>query len=122
MRKEKLKKIVLSTVCFVFILSLFIIYSNLHYHVINNNFLIFHGHPFEHTNQSSSPAKSHSHSASEFLLYFSLVNIDSVVFFLITILTLTILIRYLSNFSNRIVYNNPTYLFPALRAPPSILF
>jgi hypothetical protein len=121
MQKEKIKKVIISAVCLLFILSLVVIYSNFHFHVINNGFLIFHSHPYDKTHTNSSPIKSHSHSSLEFLFYFSLINIDTVVFFLLTILTLTIVIKYLFNFSNRIVYNNPTYLFPALRAPPSNL-
>lgn len=118
MRKEKLRNIIVSTVCLLFILSLFVVYFNFHFHIINNGFLIFHSHPYNKTHNNSSPIKSHPHSSLELLLYFSLVNIDTVVLFILAILTLTILIKYLSNFSNRIVYNNPTYLFPALRAPP----
>jgi len=122
MQKEKFKKVIISAVCLLFILSLVVIYSNFHFHVINNGFLIFHSHPYDKTHNDSSPIKTHSHSSLEFLLYFSLISIDIVVFLLLAILTLTILIKYLFNFSNRFIYNNPTYLFPALRAPPSILF
>ncbi len=122
MRKEKLRNIIVITVCLLFILSFFVVYSNFHFHLINNGFLIFHSHPYNKTDNNSYPITSHPHSSLEFLLYFSLINIDTVIFFILAILTLTILIKYLSNFSNRIVYNNPTYLFPDLRAPPSNLF
>ena len=118
MPSEKIKKIIVVTVSLLFILSLLVIYSNFHFH-INNNFLIFYSHPYDKTQNNPSPIKSHPHSSLAFLFYFSLVNIDGIVFFLLAILTLTILIKYLSNFSVRIVYKNPTYLFSPLRAPPA---
>jgi len=119
MQREKFKKAIVSAVCLLFMLSLLVIYSNFHFHIINNGFLIFHSHPYDKTHNNSSPIKSHPHSPLELLFYFSLVNIDGIVFFLLAILTLTILIKYLSNFSVRIVYKNPTYLFSPLRAPPA---
>ena len=122
MQRGKLKKIIVSAVCLLFILSLVVIYFNFHFHLNNNNFLIFHGHPYDKAHNSSSPIKSHDHSSLEFLLYFLLINIDTIVFFVIAILISTVFIKYLSNFSNRIIYNNPTYLFAVLRAPPLVSF
>jgi len=120
MPSEKIKKIIVVTVSLLFILSLLVIYSNFHFH-INNNFLIFYSHPYDKTQNNPSPIKSHPHSSLAFLFYFSLVNIDGIVFFSLAILTLTILIKYVSNFSNRLGYNDPTFLLPVLRAPPLIL-
>lgn len=119
MQREKLINVILSIVCLLFILFLIVIYSNFHFHIIND-FLIVHSHPYDKTHHNSSPIKSHSHLSLEFLLYFSLVNFDSIVFFLIPILTLTILIKYASNFSDQLVCNDPLFLLPVLRAPPLI--
>jgi len=122
MLPEKIKKIITVSIFLLFILSLIVIYSNFHFHLNNNDFLIFHSHPYDKAQNNSSPIKSHDHSSLELLLYFSLINIDTVVFFAIAMLTLIVFIKYLSNFSNRIVYNNPTYLFAVLRAPPLVSF
>lgn len=117
MKRQKLIKIIIIIVCLLFILSLIVIFSNFHFHIINN-FLIFHSHPSDKPHNDSSPIKSHLHSSLEFLLYFSLFNIDSIALFFMAILTLTISIKYLVSFSNRFIYITPTFLFPVLRAPP----
>lgn len=122
MLSNRIKKSINVSVSILFVLSLVVIYSNFHFHLNNSNFLVFHSHPYDKAHNNSSPIKSHDHSSLELLLYFSLINIDTVVFYAIAILTLTLLIKYLSNFSNRIIYNNPTYLFAALRAPPLASF
>jgi len=114
---QKLKKIITVSVSLLFILSLVAINSNLHFH-FNNNFLFFHSHPYDKSHNDSSPIKSHEHSSSELLLYFSAIHIDTIVFFALAILTLTLLIKYLSIVSSQIIYTNPTYLFAVLRAPP----
>jgi len=119
---KKLKKFILIIICLVFFLSLFAVYSNVHFHIVNNHLVVPHSHPYDKGHGNSSPIKSHDHSSMELLLYFSLTNIDTVVFFAIAILSLTILIKYLSDFSDRIIYNNPTYLFAVLRAPPLVSF
>ena len=77
-----MKKVITGIVCLVFILSLFLLYTNLHVHVVNN-LLVTHSHPFDKGHSSKSPLKSHHHNSVEFLIYATLFNFDGIVLLLV---------------------------------------
>lgn len=120
MQRKKLKKIIVSIVCLLFIFSLLILYVNFHFHVINNNLLVSHSHPFDKNHDSKSPLKSHPHTSVEFLIYSSLINFDGIIFLLFFLIILSIAINFLSNKKNSFRYNNSAFLLPILRAPPLV--
>ena len=112
-----MKKVVTGIVCLVFILSLFLLYTNLHVHVVNN-LLVTHSHPFDKGHSSKSPLKSHHHNSVEFLIYATLFNFDGIVLLLVFLFILSILVNFLSTLQVFFRSLNPSFLFPVLRAPP----
>jgi hypothetical protein len=118
MRNKKLKKIIATVCCLFFVFSLFILFSNLHFHVINNGFLIFHSHPYDKSHHNNSPVKSHYHSDLEFFIYHSVATNDGLVLSIFIFLIFSVLIKYLFISTDTIIQNNRIFLLPILRAPP----
>ena len=112
-----MKKVITSIVCLVFILFLFLIYTNLHFHVVNN-LLVTHSHPFDKDHNGKSPFKSHQHTSIEFLIHATLFNFDGIVLLLVLLFILSILINFLPTLQVFFRSLNPSFLFPVLRAPP----
>lgn len=122
MKKKLIKIILINLVCFFFIFTNFIIYNNLHFHILENGHLIFHGHPFNKSNTCNSPINSHCHSSFEFLLYSLSTNVKAIIIFLSAIIIIRKLIVVSVDCFYQFVYINPAFLVPADRAPPSDRF
>ncbi len=118
MRNKTLKKIVATVSCLLFAFSLFILFSNLHFHIANNKFLISHSHPYDKSHHDNYPVKSHHHSNIDFLIYFSVASNDGLILFIFILLILLVLMKYCFIGSDTINHANPTFLLPILRAPP----
>lgn len=118
MPAKKIKKVILSIVCLIFTLSLFVLYFNIHFHIINENFLITHSHPFDKDHSSKFPFQSHHHSPLEFLIYATLINVSGIILFSGFLINLPILIDFLPNLPVFFWHLSPAFLFPTLRAPP----
>lgn len=117
MRSETFKKIIATLWCFLFAFSLFILFSNTHFHSVNNGFLISHSHPYDKNQQDNFPEKSHHHSDLEFLIYFSVASINGLILLFFIIFIFLILMKYHFLFDT-VIHCNSTYQFPTLRAPP----
>ena len=114
----KRKKIIYCFSLIFFLLSIFVAYSNLHLHVLNNGFTIVHGHPFHKDATNPSPFQKHHHSNSAFLFIASIISLSGLISWLVIILAILLLLTYLKwNFEHQ-TYLRPFYSIPTLRAPP----
>jgi len=103
MQRNRIKIFIIGVICLLFILSNFVVFTNLHYHQLENGNFVFHGHPFEKRNDTQAPVNSHSHSVFEFLQYFFLQNSETIILFLLGFLILRKLIEFLfDNLNNEI--------------------
>lgn len=122
MQKRTLIKIIAVICCFLFLLSLIILVSNLHLHIIDNSFLISHSHPYDKSHADNCPTKSHQHSQFEFLIYYLVVTNDSLILFVFLTLIFSAVAKYLFMRVEKIDHSNLTFLLPILRAPPVRFF
>jgi len=118
MQIKKLKKFISIILSLVFFISLFAVFSNLHFHITNNHLLVPHSHPYDKDHSKNSPVRSHHHDGLEFLVYFNLLNSDGLPLLVFILIILLLLIKYLLCFDRTLVQTNTTYLLPILRAPP----
>jgi len=117
MKKKKSIRLITGALFFFLIISSFIIFSNLHFHIYNG-FIIVHGHPYDRTQDNTSPLKTHSHSSFEHLYYSSTVNFETLFFLFISIIFFIKLLNYIITKSEQTFYCNPIFSNPSLRAPP----
>ena len=117
MKKKKSIHLIIGAIFFFLIISSFIIFSNLHFHVFDG-FLIVHGHPYDTTQDNNSPLQTHTHSSSEYLYYSSTINFETLFFLFFSILFIVKLLSYILAKFEQLFYNNPIFSNPSLRAPP----
>jgi len=119
--KNNEKKYLVTSLLLLLLLILIqlFIYSNLHFHVLNNGFTILHGHPIQNSKSDSSPAKTHHHSVEGYLFLSTVISMDSLVLILYALIIFIKIIFALISFSNYHIGFDPLYLTPCLRAPPS---
>ncbi len=121
MNLSNTKKLLLSFTCFFFLISLILIYSNLHVHVLNNGLTVLHGHPFSHS-RSQSPVNSHHHSTAEYLFLFCAAAVEGWLIFLFLPWLFFKTVDYLFRFVDDLFQTSYYNFAQLLRAPPAILF
>jgi len=118
MKKMKHSRFIVWVLLFILIISFVIIYSNLHFHILNG-LVIVHGHPYNNAENNNSPLTSHSHSSFDYL-YYSFINIfEFFIFLIVSIIFLVKLLNYIKNSFKHLTYNNPFVVIPCFRAPPA---
>ncbi|OQX88452.1 hypothetical protein B6D60_02190 [candidate division KSB1 bacterium 4484_87] len=113
---SKAKKVLAIITLLIFVITTFLVYSNLHFHIVDSHYVI-HGHPFQKKSHNAASAPCHQHSAAGFLFYSSIFNIASLFFLLLIIFILLFVSKFTFN-PQSFYYYIPTYSFPFLRAPP----
>ena len=117
MKKKKSIHFIIGALFFLLIISSFVIYSNLHYHIYNG-FIIVHGHPYNKTQNDNSTLPPHLHSPGDFFYYFSVVSLEFLICLIASILFFIKFVKYLINHLDQFLYNNPFFSNPSLRVPP----
>ena len=120
MQNPKIKNIIIGILCFAFIFAGVIIYSNLHFHIMNDGYLIVHGHASAKNSQSQSPVKFHFHSFFELLILNIVLTILGIVLLLLVIMDLKISRVIPYDALDFIPHSNPLIILPIFRAPPLI--
>ncbi len=113
---SKTKKVLAIITLLTFVIVTFLVYSNLHFHIVDSSYVI-HGHPYHKKPHDAANLPNHTHSTSGFLYYSSIFNIVSLVILLLIVFVLV--------FTNEIVFKKknfyylaPLFSTPFLRAPP----
>jgi len=117
MKKKKSIHLTIGAIFFFLIILSFIIFSNLHFHILDG-FVIVHGHPYDRTQDNTSPLKTHSHSSFEHLYYSSTINLETLFFIFISIIFFIKLLNYVITKAEQLFYSDPFFSNPSLRAPP----
>ena len=118
MKNKKFLRFTFGVLFFFLILSSFVVFSNLHFHICYVFFIVY-GHPYDKTDGNNSPFSSHSHSSLGFLHYFSSFTFEIFIFLFFTIIFFAKLLNYIRNQFEQLFYHNPFILITSLRAPPT---
>jgi hypothetical protein len=109
------------TICIIFfslIISIFIIFSNLHFHTLTDGNLIVHGHPFNKNDSNPSPLNTHHHSPIENFVIFSLMYVAGFIALLFLVLVFYKLLNNALHYFEKIIPSDHFLSNPSLRAPP----
>ncbi len=120
MNSAKSKYITISLIFLLFVLSHFVIFSHLHFHILTNGFVIVHGHAFPRNSEDNSPATRHQHSQIDHLIINSIMSIDGFISLCFLLAIFCQPIYFLTNLKKGIVHKTQIFI-PILRAPPAIL-
>jgi len=107
--------------CFAFVLASYNVMINGHFHIDACGHIIFHAHPYAEHNDSDQPAKNHSHSKFQLLVY----EIITTLIFLLTVILLLFRIFLPATNWLGFVFSQKITLYsliisPFRRGPPSI--
>jgi len=113
---NRAKKVLAIITLLTFIVTTFLVYSNLHFHIVDSHYVI-HGHPYQKKSHNAATVPCHQHSAAGFLFYSSIFNLAS--FFILLLIIFVLLFAHELAFRKQsFYYRTPTYSSPSLRAPP----